>query len=167
MTVQRGILSLEQGQLSRNFLGRSFSAVFLYGLFLTVALLALFLPSFGPMLDHHMAERNPYHAHIYLSPAGAGHVHFYEDAHYHVHHHRDSNPVSPTLPGDGSGNSEVVYLTSNDGLGQSLTSLAFTSLHVDVVYPAPDDRNFLPEIVVEDVLPPGTFTAPPRRPPRV
>ncbi len=50
------------------------------------ALLALALPSFGPVLDHHFAERQPNHGHL-----GALHVHAHEHGygtqHDHVHYH--------------------------------------------------------------------------------
>ena len=32
-------------------------------------------PGFGPFLDHHFAERQPYHAH--LGAGGGGHTHEY------------------------------------------------------------------------------------------
>jgi hypothetical protein len=145
---------------------RSFLAAFLYRLFLAAALFALFLPFLGPMLDHHVAERYPYHAHIYFSPTATEHVHFYEDGDLPVHHHEGSNRGAETLPREDSGKAEVVYLTANDGWGQSATSLAITSLHVDVLYPAPDNSRFLLGFGEGDNLPPEAFVPPPRIPPR-
>ncbi|HZA24230.1 MAG TPA: hypothetical protein VFA32_16780 [Dehalococcoidia bacterium] len=144
---------------------RPFSADFLYRLFSIASLFALFLPFFGPILDHHMAERHPYHAHVYFSSA-TDHVHFYENNHSHSHHQEDSDPGARTLPKNGPGNAEVVYLTSNDGLGQSVTSLAATTLHVDVVYSDPDAHRFLLRFGREDGLPPEAVVPPPRKPPR-
>jgi hypothetical protein len=145
---------------------RSFLAAFLHRLFLAAALFALFLPFLGPMLDHHVAERQPSHAHVYFSSAAAEHVHFYEDGNSHVYHHRDSNSGPNTLPRDGSGKAEVVYLTANDGLSQSVTSLAATALHVSAVYPDPDDSRILLGFGEGDNLPPEAFVPPPRIPPR-
>ena len=42
--------------------------------FLAVALAAP--PGFGPFLDHHFAERQPYHAHLGAG-GGGGHTHEY------------------------------------------------------------------------------------------
>ncbi len=39
------------------------------------------LPSLGPMVDHHFAERQPYHAHL---GADTGHVHGYRAFHEHL-----------------------------------------------------------------------------------
>ena len=48
--------------------------------FLAVALVAP--PAFGPFLDHHFAERQPYHAH--LGAGGGGHAHEYAREHFHA-----------------------------------------------------------------------------------
>ena len=60
--------------------------------FLAVALVAP--PSFGPFLDHHFAERQPYHAHL---GAGGGHEHEYRREHSHA---RADSTDSQTTDGD-------------------------------------------------------------------
>ena len=51
---------------------------------LTLAVLAaLFLPLFGPLLDHHFTERQPVHAHIYLDGTAREHLHSYETYEHH------------------------------------------------------------------------------------
>ena len=61
-------------------------------IFLAVALVAL--PAFGPFLDHHFAERQPYHAH--LGAGGGGHTHEYAREHSHA---RANSPSSETARG--------------------------------------------------------------------
>jgi hypothetical protein len=145
---------------------RSFSAAFLYRLFLIAAVFALFLPFLGPTLDHHAPERHPYHDHIYFSPSTTAHVHFYEDGDSHSHHHGGSNSGARTLQQDGSDDTKVVYLTASDGLGQSATCLAVTALYVEVVYPYPGDGHILMGLRDNGGLPPEAFVPPPRKPPR-
>ena len=48
--------------------------------FLALALVEL--PAFGPFLDHHFAERQPYHAH--LGAGGGGHAHEFAREHFHT-----------------------------------------------------------------------------------
>ena len=45
-------------------------------------LLAIVLPSIGPLLDHHFAERHPGHRHVGLSHR---HVHEFDQAHVHTY----------------------------------------------------------------------------------
>jgi hypothetical protein len=141
--------------------------VLLYQLFIVAALSALFMPFFGPMLDHHFAERQPSHQHVFFGSASAEHVHFYEAAHTHFHAHDllvnpDGNgPASKELP------DEVVSLASQDGVGQSSPSLTVTSLQVDLVFPDQGDSHFLLHLTGQDNLPPEIFIPPPKRPPRI
>ena len=138
----------------------------LYQLFIVAAVSALFMPFFGPMLDHHFAERQPSHEHVFLGSASAEHVHFYEAAHTHFHVHDlpatpgGNGPVSKELP------HEVVYLASQDWVEQSSPSLTITSLQVDFVFPDQGDGRFLLSLTGQDNLPPEIFIPPPKRPPR-
>ena len=45
-----------------------------------LAVLMVVLPFLGPVIDHHFAERQPYHAHF---GAGEGHEHNYASLHLH------------------------------------------------------------------------------------
>ena len=47
---------------------------------LTLAVVMVALPMLGPALDHHFAERQPYHAHVGADPS---HSHDYRVAHAH------------------------------------------------------------------------------------
>ena len=55
-------------------------------LLMIVTLLALALPSFGPLLDHHFAERQPNHGHLSAAHVHT-HDHIYGSTHGHVHYH--------------------------------------------------------------------------------
>ena len=45
-----------------------------------LALVMAVLPFLGPVIDHHFAERQPYHAHL---GADSGHEHYYANLHLH------------------------------------------------------------------------------------
>ena len=66
----------------------------------------LFPPFFGPLLDHHFAERRPDHAHVYLGPVVADHVHPYEVSTQYHHH-----PESPTAGGADTAHPPTVLCT--------------------------------------------------------
>lgn len=85
--------------------------------FPALALLAvgvLLLPSLGPLLDHHFAERHPAHGHIYLGAVGLEHSHPFERP----HSHHDGMYA----PAAGEGN--VVFFAPYDGAGHSHDGLA-------------------------------------------
>lgn len=54
-----------------------------------LAVVMVFLPALGPLVDHHFAERQPYHAHL---GANAGHEHDFRYTHAH--------PSERTVDGD-------------------------------------------------------------------
>lgn len=56
-----------------------------YQLLALLAVLGLFLPFLGPVVDHHFAERHPAHQHLYLGAAVPEHQHLYQAAHRHHH----------------------------------------------------------------------------------
>jgi hypothetical protein len=73
-----------------------------------VAIHALLLPLYGPLLDHHFAERLPFHSHLY-SGGSVEHEHLAHVPHSHEHSH---------LPGTNSlleaGAAGVVSIPSRD-----------------------------------------------------
>ncbi|MBM3943269.1 MAG: hypothetical protein FJ316_10175 [SAR202 cluster bacterium] len=78
---------------------------------LLLALAALLLPVLGPVVDHHFAEREPGHVHIYVGPALPTHLHPYEQSHGHQH---DPNFIisdsdQPQAPG-----APVAFLPDHD-----------------------------------------------------
>ena len=123
----------------------------------------LLLPFFGPMLDHHFAERRPDHAHVYLGPVAANHVHPYEvSAHYHHH------PEGPAAGGAGHNppSDGIVYLTSHDGIGTGLIELTVPGMRDNAVFPDPEEYRTALRIPRSDTIPQDVVTSPPRKPPR-
>jgi len=80
-----------------------------------LALWALFSPAFGPVIDHHFAERHHNHSHIYIGLPNIDHIHPYQDNHPHqlAYLSDDSDPRSRSnQPAD------TVFLAPLDGLEQ-------------------------------------------------
>ena len=140
---------------------------FLYRLLVVAASCALFLPFFGPMLDHHLAERYPYHTHLYLAGQTPEHVHFYEtEAHLRLQSHQPTRSIANGPGRVGPVPDGVVYLTSYDGAGLGSVSLAAASTHVALVFPDQSDGRLLLALVSQESLPLEAFVAPPDKPPR-
>ncbi len=58
---------------------------------IAIAALLVLLPSIGPLMDHHFAERQPYHGHFRTDE---GHEHTYRVLHSHAaHQNADGNPA--------------------------------------------------------------------------
>ena len=144
----------------------SSAAMLCHRLIIIVVLYALFMPFFGPILDHHFAERQYNHQHIYFGSASAEHTHFYDfpDPNSHTH----NMPVIPAGSASESHESpnEVVYLTFQDGMGQSAPSFTIPALQVGFVFPDLGNLHFLLSPTGQDSLPPEIFIPPPKRPPR-
>lgn len=142
-----------------------------------VALYALLLPVFGPLLDHHFVEWQHDHAHVYFDgPARGGgpvHRHVYETAGSHLH--RTVAPNSPEIQsggsfpgstGEDSRPGGIAYITSYDGAGSSLVYAPAGPAAESLRFPDPGDSPLLRGYSPRDIPPPGVFTAPPRKPPR-
>ena len=104
--------------------------------------LALMAPFFGPVLDHHFAERFPHHGHIYVASAGPGHVHPYAVPHHHhddghSHVHADAAAVA----GSEASMPAVLFFVSNDGMTQAPMSLVVPPVTHDLTPPVPEDRG--------------------------
>jgi hypothetical protein len=151
---------------SENGLRKSFLGDFSYWLFMVAAVWALTVPFFGPMLDHHFVERQPYHDHIYFSPEGSDHIHFYEDHVIHPHLHPASRPKTGEVVDGATRSADVLYLTATDGAGQNPAAFATTALHADLAYPELDDGYFRLGLTDRDRLPPEAVIPPPKKPPR-
>ena len=74
------------------------------------ALTALFLPLLGPLMDHHFAERQPGHTHIYLDGPAHEHLHSYETYDHHLISTAGGNDEAEQA-------GTVVILTDTHGLG--------------------------------------------------
>ena len=90
-----------------------------------LVLWALSTPALGPVMDHHFAERQHNHFHIYFGPPEVDHIHPYQDRHGHrpirSANQNDMN-IGLSAPNISAG---VVYLAPLDGMGQdSLASRA-------------------------------------------
>jgi len=134
---------------------------FLHRLVIGLAFLALASPSAGPLLDHHFAERQPDHGHIYLGERLVDHVHPYGLVHTH--------PTEPahgpsTGPGTRPGNAEgTVYLTSDDAAGSGSITV---SMDAEMAFPESGDSPLLLSLADPDQPLTEPFLAVPERPPR-
>ncbi len=94
---------------------------------LLIAVDATFMPFYGPVLDHHFAERQPAHEHVYLGEARPHHGHPYETLHSHA-----TGPAGSTSdraeakPAPDGG----VALTSSDGVAVEAQSAGVPVLYV-------------------------------------
>ena len=124
----------------------------------------LLLPFFGPMLDHHFAERRPDHAHVYLGAVVHDHVHPYEVT-THLHRHTDGHAsgegLSENVLPDG-----IVFLTSHDGTGTGFIELTAPTPRESAVFPDPEEYRIALRISISDTTPQDTVTSPPWKPPR-
>ena len=83
----------------------------LHAVLTVAALAALFLPLFGPLLDHHFAERQPAHAHIYLEGTDLEHLHSYEtNNHYQLH-------ARSNVYDDDRAPAGILFLSDTNGAG--------------------------------------------------
>lgn len=127
---------------------------------LIIALYALLLPIFGPLLDHHFVEWQHQHAHIYAAGRPAAHSHIYEISGGHQH-----------PPADAAGNraapaAGLVYLTSYDGAGAAPAYLSLTTAAPRLRFPQDGDDSWRWGWPPAELMPPGAYVAPPRQPPR-
>ncbi len=112
-----------------------------------LAALVVFLPSLGPLYDHHFAERMPYHTHIGVP---SEHEHGYRSLHSHgADRSADWTPalyeldISPTVL--------TIVLSSDSGLGGG---------------PVPDADSVLRIPGSEQHALKSAYLSPPDRPPR-
>jgi hypothetical protein len=129
---------------------------------------ALLLVFLGPSLDHHFAERQFGHGHVYLNSGAPGHVHFYEDPHGHSHGSVADGHLH-LLPEDGAGargSNEIVYLTSNDGTGTAFAGLSGPLADQEFGFKEPGNDSML-GIFSDEAVHVGAFVPPPKRPPRI
>ena len=125
----------------------------------------LFLPFIGPQLDHHFAERRPDHVHVYLGDVLPDHTHSFEGrhVHYHLPSGQSMNSGDPSERGPAQG---IVYLTSDEGLGQGSVDLTSRLIQQSPLFPGPDDVPRLFDIGRGDAILSSAFVAPPKKPPR-
>lgn len=124
------------------------------------ALTALFLPLFGPLMDHHFAERQPGHAHIYLDGPAHKHLHSYET---YDHHLTRSTAGSYDDAGQFGA---VVILTDTHGLGSGPAGApAYLRTMADLVLQHGGDTNRF-AFSGGSWFPTGAAVPTPKQPPR-
>ena len=92
-------------------------------LFLAITVGALLFPVFGPMLEHHFAERQFEHVHIYTGPTVPEHVHPYETPHSHSlrrHTHDKADDVLVDSSSKSAPSRDILYFTSQEVSEQGL-----------------------------------------------
>ena len=126
----------------------------LSALFTTAATAAIFLPTLGPLLDHHYAERLPNHTHLYLGAAEYGHVHPFE-VQDHFHYYQDE------APSDG-----IVYLASYDGSSPVMIDATVHAIQQTPPFAGSDDDPAAYGISPDSLIPDDAILATPKKPPR-
>lgn len=138
--------------------GNQTLAAFLRGFIAVIGLVALLAPSFGPLIDHHFAERDPNHFHIYLGSHQSHHVHYYDAPH--VHHPSDVS-VHSEAPG------QIVFLTSTDAFDMAMVSLGAAPTDADLVIHAHGDAESMLGFFDRDNPLKESLVILPEKPPRV
>ena len=133
-------------------LGRVLRAL-LSALFTTVATAAVFLPTLGPLLDHHYAERLPNHTHLYFGQADYDHVHPFEMP-GHIHYFDDEAPPVG-----------IVYLASYDGSSPVMIDATVHAVQQTLPFVAPDDAVAY-GISHDSLIPEDAILVVPKKPPR-
>lgn len=128
-----------------------------------IALYALLLPVVGPALDHHYAEWQHNHGHVYFggrAEMGLGfHSHVYDGQASHVHR-------ASGLSGEKGAQDGVAYFASYDGSGHAPINSPTGPSTDSVRYPDGADGLILLSHIGTDTVPEGVLNAPPRKPPR-
>ena len=126
--------------------------------FAVLSVTLLFLSFFGPLFDHHYAERSPLHDHVYLGDSEPEHVHPFETLHT---HDAVSNEAAPH---DHAGNPDVtVYLAPDDESGQRIGDIGFSPWSGLVAQVPPDPLRFSYLAVEKNPL--ARYISPPTHPP--
>ena len=138
----------------------SFREYVVHQMLTVAALTALFLPLFGPALDHHFAERQPDHGHVYLDGPDHEHLHTYET----YYHHPPTSLAS--VNEDVVQNGNVVALTDSHRIGPvQAATLAYLQQLVRVVFQNEGDSNRF-AFLRETASPTSVAIPTPKQPPR-
>jgi hypothetical protein len=148
-------------------LALAFLATFLSRVLLAAAFFGLFSPVFGPALDQHFAERYPYHAHLFLEGGGGDHAHFYDLDRPHSHRHQTAEPDSADPAAPAEQPPGVIFLTSTDGMGHGVTTVANSTVQVDLVHRGSGGDSIRPGLGSRDPYPAEALVPPPEKPPQV
>lgn len=136
-----------------------YSAHLVTSVFALLALAGIALPTIGMALDHHFAERDPAHAHIYFGGQAITHIHHPNAAH--GHNLDISREHGPSLAESGP----MAVLDQDRSLAPALTlNIAIDDSGSLAAFAGPDGM-FLPAAANEARTLVGITTAPPELPP--
>jgi hypothetical protein len=125
-----------------------------------IAILTLLLPIYGSLLDHHLVERWPDHAHFYLGSAALDHVHPYEVPH---NHGIGSNFSPHDLPPD-----DIVYFSSQEAAAQGFSLLTTLLIHAALTSSySGNNENRFGCVEGHICFAQSAFIPSPKKPPRV
>ena len=130
----------------------------LQGMLLALAA-AIFLVFLSPAIDHHFAERQHDHSHLYLTARAAsdGHpsLHPFEESHSHT-----------KLAREDTARNGILYQTSNDGLGETGTSSIVDVFDDGLGYPLHLRDSLSHAVAADEGEYLEAYVAIPKRPPR-
>ena len=133
---------------------------------LFLAVQALLLQLYGPLLDHHFVERDPNHPHLYLGHLAQVHRHPYEILHTHSDEENITETQGPTVSIVRQQPDGVVFLcaydVSSQGFAQPTAPLITQTAH----FPEAQEVPRLFGNPDRDSLFPKVFVPPPEKPPR-
>jgi hypothetical protein len=132
-----------------------------------LAILAILLPYYGPLLDHHFVARQPFHVHIYFGTARPEHTHPSQVPHTHSHTRQMANLALADSAQGRSVPDGIVYVTRHFGVSLGIAALTISVVHAALVFPAPHDNRVSFHLHEDDSLYQDAFIALPRKPPRL
>ncbi len=98
-------------------------------------LTALLFPLLGPLVDHHFAERQPGHVHLYLTGAPSQHLHHHEA--FHTHDTPAADPAEIEAGGPVLENSVIFMPQESEGLSVSSIGVTLALLTTAVAITLP------------------------------
>ena len=129
---------------------------------IVIALYALLVPVVGPLLDHHYAEWQHNHGHVYFGggPGDTGfHVHIYDTREDHGHMPATDYWASRSVP------EGVAYFSAYDGAGFGPISTPTGPSTDSLIFPDPGDPPLLAAHVGTELPRTGANVAPAIKPP--
>ena len=120
----------------------------------------------GPSFDHHFAERQMGHSHIYLAQRDADHRHPYLDIHPHSNPDREQTTSGGFFEGVPAGEG-IIYLSSNDGASQSIEIASSLAIKQAVIFPYRGNNSPILRKIAESRAYNEAFVAPPMKPPTI
>lgn len=138
-----------------------------FGVFSLIAIHALFQPLCCLILDHHFAERQPNHVHLYLRQVVPQHVHSYEIHHTHPRLPEADNARSQGSPESNPAPDGILCLTNNDGMTRGIVQLTVPFQHLSIGFPNPEDSSLTFGIPTAGAILQDAYLPLPKKPPRI